>query len=80
MKAWDDVFGAQTDFLHPELKNTENVIGNMNQFGSMCETLFVGHPPEMLGYILIELCRFCVSSLHIMVHQSAWELSKQTLH
>ena len=65
-KAWDEVFGEQTDFLHPELKNMDNVISNMNQFGNMCDNLFVGHSSDLLGYILIELCRFCVSFLHII--------------
>lgn len=57
MKAWEAVFGSESDFLNKDLQK-ETVLANMNQFATLLESTFPGQPLAMLGHVLIEACRF----------------------
>ena len=66
LKAWENIFGSETDFLHKDLQK-ENALGNMNQFAALLDGSFPGQPADIMGYILIELCRFSVTWLPRLV-------------
>ncbi len=58
MSQWADLLGTETDFLNADLK-TENALANINGFATVLES-FMGQRNDLLGYVLVELSRFCV--------------------
>ena len=59
---WEQFFGDETDFLDPELRKHDTVVSVMNHFATVIESKFAGQPTELLGVVLMELCKFCASA------------------
>ena len=60
LKEFEDYMGQFANFVHPEMPKAETVLSTMNSHASFLDAKFCGQSREMLGAVLLEICKFCV--------------------
>ncbi|CAJ1398472.1 unnamed protein product [Effrenium voratum] len=60
-ESWVDFFSREADFLSPDMSKPEVIVRNMNTFGACIEMFSGSYAPEELGYVLMELSKFCAA-------------------
>ncbi|CAJ1462289.1 unnamed protein product, partial [Effrenium voratum] len=76
-ESWVDFFSREADFLSPDMSKPEVIVRNMNTFGACIEMFSGSYAPEELGYVLMELSKFCAAPLYVFNRGSESQLMAQ---
>lgn len=60
---WTSFFGQEADFLSADMAKADLVIKNMNTWGTCLEMFAGSYPLEEIGWVFLEICKFCVPLL-----------------